>query len=83
MTMNHSEYAKQVLAMLRKPPTSVPKIGMDEGRRKNAGRYMATLARNRLATTVYGFSDRQFSYKFSSIRVPRSQTKRRANVDDN
>lgn len=47
--MSHEQYAQQILALLRQPPTMLPPMRADERRRKNAARCMAALACNRLA----------------------------------
>ena len=47
--MTHAEYSEQILSLLRQSPTTVPPMRVDEQRRRNAGRCMATLACHRLA----------------------------------
>ncbi len=47
--MSAPQYSKQILALLRQSPTTLPPVRVDEQRRGNAGRCMATLVCHRLA----------------------------------
>ena len=49
--MNHSDFAKALLASIRQEPGSVPNIGLDETKRNNAAKTMTQLICNRLATS--------------------------------
>ena len=49
--MNHSEFAKSMLASIQQQPAGLPEMDLDEAKRNNAGRAMTQLIFGRLATS--------------------------------
>ena len=50
-TTTHADLAQKVLESIREPPTKVPSVEMEEGRRNNAARCMGQLFCNRLSSS--------------------------------